>query len=372
MKLQVLQENLSKALITTSRFASPKVQLPVLANILLSAKKNKLLVSATNLETSICISIGASVSKEGEITVPSRVVTDLISNLGTGQIMLEAEKEQLKVTAQNFNSTVSGMNSSDFPSVPQVIADDILQIPSDVFLNSLSKVLFAVSTDETRPVLTGVLIKMEKGEITLVATDGFRLSQKKIKIKVSREDTLILPRGALSELVRLSTEDKEISFSFKKGESQVIFGLSGVVLASRVIEGEFPDFEKILPKSSKIKVSLDREEFLRAVKLSSVFARDSANVVKLAIKKGAIEVSAESARSGSQRGQVDAKVENEGGSLNQDFELAFNFRFLEEFLNVVTSEEVRMELSSPNAPGVFLDPKDPEFLHIIMPVRIQG
>ena len=366
MKLQCLQENLARTLTIVSRFTYPKVQLPVLANILLSAKKNTLLVSATNLETSICVSVGAKVDKEGEITVPARVVTEIISNLAMGQISLKAEKEQLSISAPNFESTLSGMNSSDFPLVPQEVSKDILAIPKDVFLDSLSCVLFSSSVDDTRPVLTGILLIIKKGEIVLVSTDGFRLSQKKIKVKTDKEITMILPSTVLGELVRLPIEDEQIAFSFKKGENQVVFGFSGTVLTSRIIEGEFPDFEKILPKSSNVKVTLDKEELLRAVKLASVFARDAANVVKLTVKKDLLNISAESSRSGKQDARVEAKVEGEG------IIIAFNYRFLEEFLNAVKGEEVRLEFSNPNAPGVFLDPKDPDFLHIIMPVRIQG
>lgn len=366
MKLQVLQENLSRASTIVSRFTSPKVQLPVLANVLFSAKKNKLLVSATNLEISICVSIGANVEEEGEITIPARVIADLISNLNPGQVNLTAEKEQLKISAQNFDSQISGMNSSDFPLVPQGVDKEAIKIPRGPFLEALSQVLFAVSIDETRPVLTGVLLILKNGKMVLVSTDGFRLSQKKINLKTEKELKLILPRNALAELSRLSGEDEEIAFSFKKGESQVIFGIVNAVLASRIIEGEFPDFEKILPKAANVKVGADKEELLRAVKLSSVFARDSGNVVKFDIKKDSLAILAESARSGNQRAEIDAKIEGEG------FLIAFNYRFLEEFLNAVKGEDVSLEFSNPSSPGVFLDPKDPDFLHIIMPVRLQG
>ena len=368
MKLKVLQENLSKALSFSSRFANSRAQLPVLGNLLFSAKKTKLSISATNLEISVVTSVGAKTEKEGEITVPARVISDIVSNLPSGQIDLEVDKERLKIKAGNFQSVVSAMNSSDFPPVPQSadIKSSVL-LPKEKFSEALSQVVFASSVDETRPILTGVLFVFEKGALTLVATDGFRLSQKKIAIKNSgKGQKIVLPKGIVSEISRLSTEDENLVFSVR--EKQVVFSVSDIVLSSRVLEGEFPDFEKIIPKSSTISIYVDKEELLRAVKLASVFARESANIIKLSVLKDSIEISAESSQSGSQKTQVDARVETQ----EKGFEIAFNYRFLEEFLHAASGEEVKIDFSSPSSPGVFKDTKDPDFLHLVMPVRIQG
>lgn len=371
MKLQVLQENLVKALNLTSRFASSRAQLPVLGNIILSAGKTKLLVASTNLEISVATWIGAKVEKEGSLTVPARTVTDLVTNLLPGTVNLESEKEQLKISSPSFTSTLSGMNSSDFPKIPQVVDKTGFSLPKEEFLGAISKVVFAASIDETRPVLTGILFLFEKDALTLVATDGFRLSQKKMRPPAAdrsfKADKLILPRGALGELSRLSEEEGSIAFGFKEKENQAVFGVGETVLSTRILEGEFPDFEKIIPKNSAYKISLDKEEFLRAVKLASVFARESANIVRLRVESGSVEISAESSQSGSQKTKVDAKVEGSKG----EFEIAFNYRFLEEFLHSATGEEVAVELSDEASPGVFLDTKDNNYLHLIMPVKIQ-
>lgn len=368
MKLRVLQESLHKALTISNRFVNSRAQLPVLANILLSVKKNKLTVSSTNLEISVSTSIGARIEKDGEITVPSKIITDLISNLSTEYVNLDAEKERVRISSGNFKSVISGMNAGDFPSIPFSVGKKTLKFPKNDLNDALSSVLFAVSSDETRPVLTGVLMIFKNKELFLVATDGFRLSQKKLKIEAGMEQKMILPKNALSELSRLSDSEEVVEFSYGKGENQAIFGVGDSVLATRVIEGQFPDFKKIIPKTSNYKISLDKEEFLQAVKLASVFARDSANVVKLAIKKDSILISAESKQSGSQEMSVDAKVEGDKSKL----EIAFNYRFLEDFLNFVKGEDVQVELSNANAPGVFTDPKDSNYLHLIMPVRLQG
>jgi DNA polymerase-3 subunit beta len=368
MKVKVLQENLNKALSNTSRFASSRAQLPVLGNILLKAFKNKLLIAATNLEISLSTQIGAQVEKDGEITVPARVIAETIGNLLPESLSLVAEKEQLKVEAQGTTMVISGMNSSDFPAIPQKIADKgAIRLPKEAFLKALNQVLFASSLDETRPVLTGILFLFKKGWLTLVATDGFRLSQNRFSLPgYSGEARVILPKSVLIEASRLGGDEEEILLSYKSADNQVSFAFADSVLSSRVLEGEFPDFEKILPKESTLTAEVDREDFLRAVKLASVFARDSANIVKLEMKKNSLKVSAESSQSGRQESNVEAKTAGEG------LEIAFNYKFLEEFLHSTSGGTVKMSFSGANAPAVLTDPNDKDYLHLVMPVRIQA
>lgn len=369
MKLTVLQENLAKAVNQASRFASQRSQLPILGNILLKATKTKLTISSTNLEISILTQIGAKIEEEGEISIPSKVISELVSNLPKEQVTLESEKEQLKITTSGFNSKVLGMNASDFPKIPNNLTKPLI-LPTKEILESLSQVIFATSTDETRPILTGVLVILDVNNLVLVATDGFRLSQKKIKFSAQKESfgkqKIVIPKGVLTELGRSLDEVSEVQLEIQEKDKQVIFGLGDVVLSSRLLEGEYPDFEKIIPKSSSISVRLDKEDFLRAVKLASIFARDAANIVKIKLLKDSVKVLAESSTSGSQETQVEAKVEGEV----KDFEIAFNFRFLEEFLHSIKGEEVKMEFTTTDKAGVFIDSSDPEYLHLIMPVRV--
>src|SRR3989304_228285 len=371
MKLKILQENLSDALHIASRFTSSRAQLPVLGNILFLAKNNKLSISATNLEMSILLNLGSQVEKEGEITIPARTISDLITNLTPGTLVLEAEKEQLSILGEGTKAVLSGMNTSDFPSIPQNVGRAFATLPKSDILDALSKVLYAVSVDETRPVLTGVLIIFRNKEIIFVSTDGFRLSQKRVKVEEAwgKEETVILPKNELIELTRL-VKDEKIKLEFKKEDKQVLFGFDNLLLISRIIDGEFPDFERIIPKSSSYKINVDRDDLLRAVKLSSVFARDAGNVVRLKVTQEGIELNAESQLGGSGENKIEAKIEGEGKS--EHMVIAFNYRFLEDFLNSLDSEDVLISLTDPNSPGVFTDPKDPNFLHLIMPVRIQS
>ena len=373
MDLEVLQENLNKALSITSRFVSTRAQLPVLSNILLSASKTKLSLSATNLETSASVSLGAKLKEDGELTIPAKNFFEIISNLSSGMIHLVSEKESLKITGSGFSGRVLGMNSSDFPKVPQTIKkEDLVDLSKTEFLRALPQVFFAASSDEGRPILTGVYFILSKKNLLLVATDGFRLSRKKIDIDgLNKEVKIVIPKNVLLEVSRTGEKSESVQLEIKEKEKQVVFGLDNLILSSRILEGEFPDFEKIIPKSSSVKIRTDKEELLRAVKLASVFARDSANIVKIKVMKDSIKLTAESAQVGNQETVIDAKINTEGPELVEG-EISFNYKFIEDFLRSVNGEEILMEFNNAASPGVFTDPKDPNFLHLIMPVKIQS
>lgn len=372
MKLQILQENLEKAINTTARFASPKAQLPILGNILISTQKSKIYVSSTNLEISASVAVGAKIEEEGEISIPAKVISELISNLPKETIDISSDKEQLKISTSGFSSTVLGMNSADFPKVPNSLSkNSVINLFKEEITKAMSQVIFATSVDETRPILTGVLFVFEKNHLSLVATDGFRLSRKKIPLKFEGKtpENVVIPKGILGELGRVISENEELLFDLQEKEKQVIFGVGETVLTSRLLEGEYPDFEKIIPKNSTLNVLLDKEELLRAVKLASIFARESANVIKIKILKDSIKISGESGSAGSQETKVDAKV-GYNGELAEPFEIAFNYRYVEDFLHSVSGEEIKMEFSGVTSPGVFTDSSDSDYLHLIMPVKV--
>lgn len=368
MKFTSLQENLKNAVNITSHFISPKAQLPILGNILIKTDKSKIILSSTNLETSVSTSIGAKVEKEGEITVPGRTFSDVISNLSSGPIEIEVEKEQIKITSGTFKSNILGVNASDFPIIPNSIGKNSITLPKEMFIDGLNKTLFAVSNDETRPVLTGVLFVFKGKNLHLVSTDGFRLSQKTIKLEKEYEDQkIIVPKTILFEISKLGGSE-EISFSFNKKDNQIIILSGETIFSSRIIEGEYPDFEKILPKSSVLSILIDKEDFEKAIKLASVFARESGNILKLSIKKDSLKVIAESSSSGNQETDLEVKVEKKS-EFDGGVDISFNFRFIEEVLRVIESDEVLIEFGGTNAPGKFIDSKDPNFLHLIMPIK---
>lgn len=363
MKVTLLTRDFSKMLATGSRFVASRANLPILSNVLLKATKAKLEVMATDLEVSFCGKLGAQISDDGEIALNAKTLSEIISSLGTENVELSSEGENVTISAEGFKSNVNALNTADYPTIATDISESALTLQTKSFIPALTKVLFAISTDEARPTLTGVLFLFRKNEMILVASDGFRLSQKRFDIETGMEETkLIIPKRILSEIPRLST-GSDVLFEIKKDDNQVVFGLPETVMSSRVIEGDFPNVERIIPKETRVTVNVSKDDLARAVKLSSVFARDNANTLKLTIKKDSLTISAESSKSGQEELSISARVEGE------EMELLFNYRYIEEFLSVVGGESVEIKAKDATTAVLFLDPKDAHFLHLIMPVR---
>jgi len=373
MKLQVLQENLNSGLLTASRTISSKAQLPILSNVLLKATKEGLQILATNLETGVNIKIGAKIDREGEITIPAKIFTEIVSSLSTERIDLEVVENTLKLTTNSYQATLNGLPATEFPKFPNYSSEDLFSLPAEKLLEAINQVAFAAATDDSRPILTGILFELEGKDLSLVATDGYRLSLKKVEVNspVKEKISLIIPARSLIEVSRVLEEEKEkkekiLKMGFTKEQNQVVFVFPEIELFSRVIEGTFPDYQKIIPNSFTTKLILDREIFSREVKVVSIFARDSANIIKFKIQKDLLEMSANSPQIGENKSSLEIKQEGEEG------EIAFNFRFLQGFLSAVNVQEISLEINGPLNPGVFRGAGDDSFLHIIMPVRLQS
>jgi len=369
MKIQILQENLNRGLNIASRSISTRTQLPILANVLLRTDKNRLQISATNLETGLVLWLGAKTEKEGEITIPAKFLTEIVASLPIGKIDLETEGSLLKITTEGYEATLNGIPATEFPKLPAYNTEALFSLPTEKLLEAINQVAFAAATDEGRPILTGVLFKLQGKKLSLVATDGYRLSLKTLELTnpVKEDISLLLPAKTLMEVGRIIADEKPqaVQMGFTKEQNQVVFVFSDLELFSRLIEGEFPDYEKIIPQNLNSKVVLDREEFGRAIRVVSIFARDSANIVRLKINKSSLEMSANSPQVGENKNSLAAKLEGEEG------EIAFNYRFVQGFLGAISSSEVSLEMSGPLNPGAFRAVGDELFLHIIMPVRLQ-
>lgn len=369
MKLISLQENIKKAVNLASHFISNKAQLPILANILIKADKTKLTLSATNLENSITVSIAAKIEQEGEICVNGKVLNDVISNLNPSTIEISVSKEQLKLTSSNFKTNILGSNTADFPKLPTGIDEKSIVLPAAEFVNCLNKILFSVSLDETRPVLTGILFSFKENSLSLVSSDGFRLSEIKFKTKIVCDDfDLIVPKSILNEIVKVE-EENEIKIFFDKANNQIIFKVGDILFSSRVIEGKFPDYQKIIPQKTESVVNIDKAELEKAIKLASVFARDSGNIVKLKIKENKLIVNAESSVSGNQEVEMELRSEE---PLKSELEIMFNFKFIEDVLKVIEDEEVQIKIVDANTAAIFVDLKSSNFIHLIMPIKSQS
>lgn len=376
MKVSILQENLAKGVGVVSRIVSSKTQLPVLNNILIATDQGKIKLTATNLETGINLWLGGKVEKEGKITVPARVFSEMVSSLPKETVVLEMEKDKLKIVCGKYKAEINGINADEFPSVPslknQKEVGEKISLNREQVESSLGQVAAAAASDESRPVFTGVKLELETDKIRMAATDGYRLSVKTISgIKgIKKKQSLIIPARALMELVRVlgaaETEVKEITLAATQAERQLILSFGDGEVITRILEGEFPDFDKIIPSTHSTAIEMETEELAQAVKAAAVFAKDSANIVKFKIGKEGLLISANSPQVGTNEAEVAGKTTGEGG------EIAFNCRYLTEMFNVIGGEKIVLEISGPLNPGVFRPLGDNSFLHIIMPVRVQG
>lgn len=389
MKVSILQENLSKSVSIVSRFVASRPQLPILGNILLKGQKGIFGLSAANLENGITFETMAEIENEGSFTVPAKTFLEIVSSMPSGKITLEQKEGVLEITGAGYKMNLNGIPAGEFPSPADSFESPVLSFSFPDFIYLTNRVCFAASIDESRPVLTGVLVEEINGSLTMAATDGYRLSivRKKTEDEEKQKKTkIILPAKILIESARIAEEtgfkekkekekakEEDIKLSLNKEGNQAVFSFGNVKITTRLIEGEFPPFEKTIPEKYTARTEIDTLGLTRAVKLASVFARDSANVIKFKItapkeQTGGKQASLEIFSSASQLGQGVLKLEV--GHEGEEGEISFNFRFLLDLLSSIQSEVVILETTGPLSPGVFKLPNDPDYLHLIMPVRV--
>ena len=368
MKAIILQENLNKSLSFVTKLVSSRTQLPILSNVLLETESGYLKVSTTNLETSMSFWVGASVEETGAITVPAKLLSEIVASFSHEKIILSTDGFNLKLICGDSESTLSGIDAKEFPPLPQTGQQKSIILDKHVLDNGLPFVLISASQDESRPLLTGIKFAAKEEHLEMVATDGYRLSVKELPQIKGMEEGLVISAKAMADVFRLAIEEKaeNIALYISKDKNQAVFKLEKAMVATRIIEGEYPVYAKIIPSTFTTKSIFNKEEMIRAVKLASVYAREAANILKFKVTKETITISASSAQIGENKTTISAKTQGEGG------EIAFNARFLSDLLNVFPEEDVVFEMNGNLSPGVFHPQKDETYLHIIMPVRIQG
>lgn len=366
MNIKLLQENLQRALTHIIRVVPAKPQLPILQNIKLTATKEGFELTATNMETTETIWVGGKVEKEGSVCVSARVLSEFVATLPPETVHIHAKEEQLIVSCAGFEAELPTTPATEFPPSPALLPNEMGNINKKKLIAALSSVLFAAATDEGRPMLTGIKI-IEEGDNTMfVATDGYRLSLYRMALSVKKLSQAIIPARALAEIVKLSCEEKseeEIKIGLA-GEHQAGFIVGETTLMTRLLDGEYPNFERIIPKNFTTRALVEKEGLLRAVRSAAIFARDNANIVRLSLDKQKITVSANAAQVGKNSIELQAKIDGEGG------EIAFNSRFLLDFLTNFQEDEFLFEMTGSLNSGVFKPVKDDSYLHIIMPVRV--
>ncbi len=375
MNVSVMQENLVRGLQTVSRAVSTRATLPVLANVLLKTESSGVKLTATNLEIGINCWVPGKVTEEGEITVPARLLTDLVASLPNQRIdlVLSPKDRTLKLTCGSNRSSIKGIEADEFPVVAAIGESPATSVDARVLREALAEVVFAAATDESRPILTGVLTKLSGDTMTLAAADNYRIAVRTVKLDrpVSPDVTIVVPGRSYAELMRIMPDaEQPIEITVTPNKSQVLFHVDGIDLVSRLIEGQFPNYEPVIPTSHTSRAVLDREAFLSGTRRASIFARDSANIVKIELggeggdgEVVGVSITAHAADVGDNADTVEASVEGSPTTI------AFNARYLIDVLSNLGADEAALELSGPLAPGVIRGIGKDDYVHVIMPVR---
>lgn len=373
MKVSCSQEDLSKGLAVVGRAVATRAVLPITNNVLIATEGSRLKLAATNLEIATSCWIPGTIEKEGSITVPAKLVTDFVNSLPSGRVdmSLSTRTKSLELRCARHEAHISGLDAADFPAIPKIAEGTAVKVkPADLRL-ATSQVVFAAASEESRPVLTGVQAEFEDKQLTLAAADGFRLAVHKVALEgaVGAKMAVIIPSRSLNELNRLIGDEEPVELTVNPQKTQVLCKLKNIEMVSQLIQGTFPNYSQLIPKSYNTRAVVKLAEFLRATKSASIFARDGSGIVRLQIMskdgKGKIAVSARAEEIGDNVGEVDAVVEGE------ESKIAFNSRYLMDVLGVLTRDEVVLETTTSSSPGVIRPVGDDKYIHVVMPMFVQ-
>jgi DNA polymerase III subunit beta len=362
MKLQVTQPNLAKALSTVARVANTRNTLPILSNVLLKTENNRLSIAATNLDIGITHFIGSKISSGGAITVPARLMQDFVSSLPDSVLNLELKDNKLHITNDQYQSTINGIVADDFPVMPAIKEGITWKSPAVDFKKALSQVVFAASGDDSRPVLNGVYFHAVAGQAVVVATDSYRLAEDKLG-KSAKPINFLMPATAAQDLLRIIGDaDKEVVVTHD--DQQVLFQVGDVNLVARLIEGNYPDYRKLIPSKFSTVAKMAKSDFLNITKVSALFARESAGSVTIKADKDdkAVSINAIASQLGENTAKAEAKVTGGG-------EVTLNSRYLIEALNAFSADEIEFCFNGKLEPCVLRSAGEPNYTHLIMPLR---
>lgn len=379
MKIFSLQENLKQGLFVVSHIAGKNINLPILNNVLIKAIDGNIKMLATNLEIGIVTTVRGKVEECGSFTIDSKIISECVNLLPNKKVGIELKDNNLLVDSDNYQVKIKGQSAEEFPLIPEVDKKNCYSAQIDEFKKAVSQVMFAVSLSGSKPEMSGVAFSFDNNNLTLAATDSYRLAEKKIKIKSNNneennneERKIIVPAKTLQELIRilsgvqvdLSDEaDKEIKFYVS--DNQILFTYGSTELVSRLIEGQYPDYQQIIPVMNKTQAVIDRAELIRATKLASLFSKTDINDINLDFpkEKNQLVISAVSGQTGENVTNLEARVSGE------DNGIVVNCRYLLDGLNNIEGEMAKIEIIDNNTPCVIRSEKDADYVYIIMPIK---
>ncbi len=428
MKLSCLQENLNKGLGIVSRAVATRTTLPITQNVLIATDQSRLKLAATNLEIAISCWVGAKIEEEGAITIPARLLTEFISSLPNDKIDITLTQRTLQLKCARFEARINGLDAQDFPPIPQVSDGIATKIEVGALREGISQVTFAAATEESRPVLTGNQLEFDGDKLALAAADGFRLAVHNTSLlePVKDKTAIIVPARALNELSRFLTDQEEpVEITVNQQKSQILFSNilvpitidrkeskflcdscafdwrtachnpdrpnateckdyksrgkatshSGntvrVEMVSQLIQGAFPNYSQLIPQSYVTRAVVDVAEFLRAIRMASIFARDGSGIVRLVVTPGVeltpgkVNISARAEEVGDNVSEIDALIDGEAAKI------AFNAKYLSDVLSVLHQKQVALETTTSSSPGVIRPVGVDNYIHVVMPMFVQ-
>jgi len=379
MKVTIIKENLRKGLAVIERICGKNFTLPILNNVLIKTEKNLLSLSGTDLELGIKYFTLAKIEKEGQITVPAKLLFNLINFLSEEKIILETKNNILFVSGKNFNSQTKGLPFEDFPIIPQVKQEkDFIEVKNSPFFEGISKVINFCSISQTHPELAGIYFNFQKEKLELVSTDSFRLTKKDLyyQNKINKTYSFILPQKAVRELANILSEKNsktkkeeqtkiyfepnQIFFEFLSAD----FSFPQFYLTSRLIEGEYPNYQEIIPKTYKTQAILNKNEFLSQIKTASLFS-GKINKIRIQIepKQNLINLFSQNPETGEFNSSLPGEIKGE------KTEVSFNFKFLIDGLLNLTGRSIFFGLNGEDGPALLKSSEDPDYIYILMPIK---
>ncbi|MFH1426896.1 MAG: DNA polymerase III subunit beta [Candidatus Kerfeldbacteria bacterium] len=370
MKFSCTQENLNRGLGAVSHITSRNVNLPILNNILIEAKDEGIEFAATNLEIGVRVRVRGKVESTGSFTVPAQVFASYVSLLSAERVDIERDETSLFIAAGNQNTKIKGEESSEFPLIPEVDKKIAITIPSLDFREALNQALVAVSSDDSRPELTGVLFRISKKELILASTDSYRLAERKITLikEAPMEKQVIIPGAALQELVRVLQEGDEGDVELYLSDSQALFVAPDVEITTKLIEGTFPDYEQIIPKQEHTKTVVDRAELVKAAKAASLFSKSGIHDLNMHFspEKQVVTLTTVNNQVGENVSKVEAEITGDSNNI------IFNYRYLLDGANQIPTKKMAINLIDNVSPGIIQphgEDESGQYLYIIMPIK---
>ena len=366
MKFSVEKTDFLEHLEIVSRAINNKTTLPVLSNVLLQVKDQNVFLTTTNLEISIENTLSVIEAEDGEITVPVKLLVNYLQLLPEGNIkVVLEEKNTLSLKSKTSKTTIKGIESSEFPVIPKIKEDTKCMIPVQEAKDIFVQTVFASALDERRPVLAGVYLCLYKDSITTAASDSYRLAEKKVSVSSNIEKTsVIIPHKTVIELIRILTKTNDENIEVKISKNQIIFIIGSIILTSRLIEGMYPDYTKIIPENIEATVEVSVEECMTVVRRVNLFVSESSSAIKFLFKDNIIEVYSDMSQSGNEKAAINCEFNGE------EKNLSLNANYLIDSLSHIQSDTVIIGLNTNLSPIVIRDPKDEKFTQIIMPLKV--